>query len=151
MNVFVRLFEQRVRGIRLIELIGLLLALGMVFWVCVSKSREGEDIRRMSALDQQIADEKQSVTDLKVQVARLERPSRLEALAKTYLGMKPVDPNHEADLENLAEISHATSRPVVAPAPESPAAPAAPATTDDVIAPAPAPVPAPAPAAKGAN
>lgn len=151
MNVFVRLFEQRVRGIRLIELIGLLLALGMVFWVCVSKAKEGEDIRRMSALDQQIADEKQAVTDLKVQVARLERPSRLEALAKTYLGMKPVDPNHEADLENLAEISHATSRPVVAPAPEAPAAPAAPASADDVVAAVPAATAAPTAAPKGTN
>jgi len=105
----------------------------MIFWVCLSKAREGEDIRRMNTLDQQIADEKQTVDGLKVQVAKLERPSRLEALAKTYLGMKPVDPDHEADLDNISELSHATSRPVVAPAPEAPAAPAAPTAPNEVV------------------
>jgi len=133
MNIISRLFEQRVRGIRLIELIGLILAFGMILWVCVSKAKEGEDIRRMNTLDQQIADEKQTVDGLKVQVAKLERPSRLESLAKTYLGMKPVDPDHEADLDNISELSHATSRPVVAPAPETPVAPAAPVASDDVM------------------
>lgn len=114
MKAFLNLFEQRVRGIRLIELIGLALALGMIFWVCLSKAREGEDIKRMSTLDEQIAEETQAVSTLKIKVAQLERPARLEALATAYLGMKPVAPTHEAHIDSLSEISRTTSRPMSA-------------------------------------
>ncbi len=114
MKAFLNLFEQRVRGIRLIELIGLALALGMIFWVCLSKAREGEDIKRMNTLDEQIADETQAVSTLKIKVAQLERPARLEALATAYLGMKPVEPTHEAHIDSLSEISRTTSRPMSA-------------------------------------
>ncbi len=89
----------------------------MIFWVCLSKAREGEDIKHMNDLDLQIAEQQQAVGTLKIKVAQLERPQRLEALAVTYLGMKPVEPTHEASLENLSEISHTTSRPVLTAAP----------------------------------
>ncbi len=141
MNGLMRLFEQRVRGIRLIELVGLVLVFGLIFWVCVSKAREGEDVRRMNDLDRQIAAEQDAVNGLKIQVAQLERPGRLEQLAIQYLGMKPTDPNHEARLESLGEISRASSLPVspastIAPPPPKPAPVAAPA--DDLITVAPA-------------
>jgi len=128
MRAITSLFEQRVRGVRLIDLIGLGLALAMIFWVCLSKAREGEDIKRMSQLDQQIAEEATAVDALKIRVAQLERPSRLEALAKSYLNMKPVEAAHEAQIDSLSEISHTTSRPVAAAAPV-----AAPAPTDPLI------------------
>ena len=138
MNGLMRLFEQRVRGIRLIELVGGVLMFGLIFWVCLSKAKEGEDIRRMNDLDRHIAAEQTAVDGLKIQVAQLERPGRLEQLAVQYLGMKPTDPNHEARLESLAEISRTGSRPVsqtpvVAPAvPAPPPAPAA-GQGDDLI------------------
>ncbi|MGZ3298572.1 MAG: cell division protein FtsL [Asticcacaulis sp.] len=116
MNAIIRLFEQRVRGFRLIELVGILLSLVMVFWVCLSKAREGEDIKRMNDLDARIAEQQQTVDALKVKVAGLEKPARLESLAVAYLGMKPVAPTHEAKLDALAEISRATSQPVAATA-----------------------------------
>ncbi|EGF92817.1 hypothetical protein ABI_12550 [Asticcacaulis biprosthecium C19] len=130
MNAVLRLFEQRVRGIRLIELVGIVLALGMIFWVCLSKAREGEDIRRMNELDAQIAAEQGAVQTLKIKVAQLEKPSRLEALAKQYLGMQPISAAHEADIDSLSEISRATSRPVTSPVPLAPEPPAAPAAAD---------------------
>ena len=129
MKAILNLFEQRVRGVRLIELIGLGLALGMIFWVCLSKAREGEDIKHMNQLDQQIADEQQTVSTLKIRVAQLERPARLEALATAYLGMKPVESTHEAHLDSLSEISHATSRPIAVSAPVTTPAPPA----DDLV------------------
>src|SRR5471030_2191813 len=129
MNTFLRIFEQRVRGIRLIELIGFALALSMIFWVCLSKARETDDVKQTDRLDQQIADQQQAVDVLKIKVANLERPSRLEALAKTYLGMTPVTPNHEADLDSLSEISKATPRAVLTPTPA--AAPPATAPVQD--------------------
>jgi hypothetical protein len=140
MNGLMRLFEQRIRGIRLIELVGLLLVFGLIFWVCVSKAREGEDIRRINELDRQIAAEQAAVDSLRIKVAQLERPGRLEQLAVEYLGMRPTDPSHEARLESLGEISRATSKPmspasVTAPAPPEPASAGA---ADDLITVAPA-------------
>ncbi len=131
MKAFLHLFEQRVRGIRLIELVGILLALAMIFWVCLSKAREGEDIKRMGDLDAQIAEQQEAVDALKIKVASLERPSRLEALATQYLGMKPVEPNHEADLDTMGEISKATSLPVATPV--TAAAASSSASTDELI------------------
>lgn len=136
MKAFLNLFEQRVRGIRLIELIGLALALAMIFWVCLSKAREGEDIKRMSRLDAEIAEQTQAVSALKIKVAQLERPARLEALATAYLGMKPVAPAHEAHIDSLSEISRTTSRPTSATAAVTvpvAAVPTAAAPTEDLI------------------
>jgi len=130
MNGFLRLFEQRVRGIRLIELIGLVLVFAMIFWVCLSKAREGDDIRRMNDLDQQIAQEQSNVDTLNIRVSQLERPERLEALAVQYLNMKPVDPAHEADIQSISQISRTTSRAIASP-PPPPAAPVPAAASDD--------------------
>ncbi len=130
MNAIRNLFEQRVRGIRLIDLIGLSLALGLIFWVCLSKAREDGDVRRMNELDQQISDQRDAVSALKIRVAGLERPERLENLAKTYLNMQPVAPNHEADIDSIGEISRTTSAPVALPASASASASVA---ADDLI------------------
>ncbi len=127
MQPFIRLFEQRVRGVRLIEAVGILLAVGMIFWVCLSKAREDGDVKRLTDLDSQISEQQSQVDALKVRVAELERPARLEQLAVAYLGMKPVSPTHEARIDSLAEISRTTSKPVAANAVIVPvAAPAAP-------------------------
>jgi cell division protein FtsL len=137
MSGFLRLFERRIRGVRLIELIGLVLVFGMIFWVCLSKAREGDDIRRMNDLDQQIADEQTAVNALRIKVSQLERPERLETLATAYLGMKPVDPAHETDVSGISQISRTTSRaPMVPPPPPAPPA-EAPITVSAGAAPAP--------------
>jgi cell division protein FtsL len=155
MQPFIRIFEQRVRGVRLIEAVGILLAVGMIFWVCLSKAREDGDVKQLNDLDSQIADQQSQVDALKVRVAELERPARLEQLAVAYLGMKPVSPTHEAHIDSLAEISQQTSKPVAASAVVVPAtAPAAPPAGNDLIstqapaiqAPAPVPPAAPKPA-----
>ncbi len=139
---FRQIFEQRIRGFRLIDLIGCALVLAIIFWVCVSKAREDQDKQRMSQIDQQIAEQQQVVDGLKIKVARLESPTRLEALATTVLNMKPVENGHEAGLDSLPEISGRvspamTSHPVVAPAPAA-VAPAAPAKDDLITTAAPA-------------
>ena len=135
MQPFLRIFEQRVRGVRLIEAVGILLAVGMIFWVCLSKAREDGDVKRLTDLDSQISEQQSQVDALKVRVAELERPSRLEQLAVSYLGMKPVSPTHEAHIDSLAEISQQTSKPVAANAIVIPAnAPvAAPSSGNDLI------------------
>jgi cell division protein FtsL len=134
MQPLIRIFERRVRGVRLIEAVGILLAVGMIFWVCLSKAREDGDVKQLTDLDSQIAEQQSQVDALKVRVAELERPARLEQLAVAYLGMKPVSPNHEAHIDSLAEISQQTSKPVAANAVIIPAnAPVAPAASNDLI------------------
>ena len=137
MQPFIRIFEQRVRGVRLIEAVGILLAVGMIFWVCLSKAREDGDVKQLTDLDSQISEQQSQVDALKVRVAELERPSRLEQLAVAYLGMKPVAPTHEAHIDSLAEISRTTSKPaanaVIIPAAATPAAPSAQAPGGDLI------------------
>jgi len=134
MQPFIRIFEQRVRGVRLIEAVGILLAVGMIFWVCLSKAREDGDVKQLTDLDSQITEQQSQVDALKVRVAELERPARLEQLAVAYLGMKPVSPTHEAHIDSLAEISQQTSKPVAANAMVIPAnAPVAPAAGNDLI------------------
>jgi hypothetical protein len=99
------LFEQRYRGLRLIELVGILLALVLMFWLSISKVREGEDIKRMNQLSEKIAQEQSVIHDLKVTVTHLERPRRLEALASKVLNMKTMTLDNEASLDQIVEIS----------------------------------------------
>lgn len=122
MKALMRLFDRRIRGVRLIEAIGLALALIMIFWVCMSKVKEGQEVARLNALNAQIAQEQAAIKDLKVKVANLEQPARIEALARQYLGMEPLSPKREAGLDNLVEISRSVARPEVhAPATAAPA------------------------------
>jgi len=110
MSGMARLFNRRIRGVRVVELIGVVLAVGMMMWVGFSKVREGESVRRLNNLNTQIALEEAAIKELQVRVAHLERPARIEALA-TQLGMLPVKPEREAHLENLPEISKSLSAP----------------------------------------
>jgi hypothetical protein len=105
------MFERRFWGARLIEIIGLALALVMIVWICLSKVREGEDVKRLKALNVQISEKSAEVNQLKVAVSSLERPGRLEALAHQVLGMASVPPARERDLAALNEISRTGTRP----------------------------------------
>lgn len=131
-----RLFNRRVRGIRLVELVGVVLAVGMMMWVGFSKVREGESVRRLNTLNAQIAVEEATIRELQVRVAHLERPARIEALATQHLGMMPVKPDREARLENLPEISKALSAPdkTIRPAAQATAQGAPQAPSDPVVA-----------------
>lgn len=91
MSGILGIFEQRVRGVRLVELIGLVLCLGMMFGLGWIKMKEDADVKRLEALKREIAAETEQVKVLRAAVAHLEQPKRIEALASTYLGMKPVD------------------------------------------------------------
>ncbi|WAC49703.1 septum formation inhibitor MinC [Asticcacaulis sp. SL142] len=139
MNGLLNVFEQRVRGVRLVELVGIVLCLAMMFGLGWIKMREDADVKRLEALKRDIVAEAEQVQTLRAAVAQLEQPKRIEALASVYLGMKPVDSRHEANLDSLVEISRGqgagvrgVERPAspVPPMPEAPSAvpPVAPTT-----------------------
>ncbi|WP_339915389.1 cell division protein [uncultured Brevundimonas sp.] len=112
-NAFQRLFDWKVRGIRWIEIIGLMLVAAMIFSVYVAKAGAAREGARISDLERQIDRNGQRVRLLRAEVARLEQPARLEALSRDA-GLGPVDVHRratEAALSVLAPIPD--PRPVI--------------------------------------
>ena len=117
-----RLFAWKIRGIRWVEIIGVLLVAAMVFSVYVAKAAAAREGARISELERQISDNGQRVRLLRAEVARLEQPNRLEALSRGA-GLGPVDVHRQAKAENLSNLAPIPDpRPVViAPTPVAPA------------------------------
>lgn len=133
-----RLFAWKVRGIRCVEIIGVLMVAAMIFSVYLAKAAAARESARISELEQQIGENGQRVRLLRAQVARLEQPARLEALSREA-GLGPVDMKRQAsedNLEHLVPVPAPAPVVVVAPTPAEPVA----ETAD-----------APAPSAEGAR
>lgn len=124
-----RLYAWKIRGVRWIEIIGVLLVAAMVFSVYLAKAAAAGESARISDLERQISDNGQRVRLLRAEVARLEQPNRLEALSRDA-GLGPVDVHRQATEGNLPNLAPAPGpRVVVAPTPsviEPAATPAAP-------------------------
>jgi hypothetical protein len=126
-----RLYAWKIRGVRWVEIIGVLLVAAMVFSVYVAKAAAAREGARIADLERQITENGQRVRLLRAEVARLEQPGRLEALSRDA-GLGPVDVHRqatEASLSNLAPIPE--PRPVVV-IPTPAAAPVEDATPADV-------------------
>lgn len=115
-----RLLAWKIRGVRWVEIIGVLLVAAMVFSVYVAKAAAARESARIADLERQISDNGQRVRLLRAEVARLERPTRLEALSRGA-GLGPVDVHRQARAENLPNLAPIPEpRPViVAPTPPS--------------------------------
>ncbi len=112
-NSLQRLFDWKVRGIRWVEIIGLLLVAIMVFSVYVAKAGAAREGVRISQLERQIDDNGQRVRLLRAEVARLEQPGRLEALSRSA-GLAPVDVRRRRSEAGLAAIAPVPEpRPVI--------------------------------------
>lgn len=135
MSPMARLFDQRVRGFRVVEVAALGCLVLLIFWVYLTKAQAGDERARIARIEHDIAGEQQQLRVLKAESAHLEQPSRIEALSQAYLGLQPVPAKREATPETLPEL-------VRAPAPKA-AAPTepAPAVADPVPAPAAEPTP----------
>lgn len=128
-----RLYAWKVRGIRWVEIIGVMLVAAMVFSVYLAKAAAARESARISDLERQITDNGQRVRLLRAEVARLEQPARLEALSRGA-GLGPVDVRRQATEASLPTL-------VAVPAPPPPAPVAAPPAGDAALA-APAAEPA---------
>ncbi|WP_292062432.1 cell division protein FtsL [Brevundimonas sp. UBA7664] len=121
-----RLYAWKIRGVRWVEIIGVLLVAAMVFSVYVAKAAAARESARISDLERQISDNGQRVRLLRAEVARLEQPNRLEALSRDA-GLGPVDVHRQATAENLPNLAPIPEpRPVIV-APTPPATDVAPA------------------------
>jgi cell division protein FtsL len=131
------LFERRVRGFRVVELGGLAVLLALILAVYLAKTGAGGKRADIERVQEQIVEEQTQIRMLRAEVATLERPERLAALATRYLGLEPVSARHEITAEALEDVAHSPapdqkviaggSDPLIQPgSPDLP--PAAPAT-----------------------
>ncbi len=121
-----RVFDWKVRGVRWIEIIGLMLVAAMIFSVYLAKAAAASQSARIASLERQITQNGQRVRLLRAEVARLEQPGRLEVLA-AGAGLGPVDVHRQATVASLPDLAPVPEpEPVVIVAPTVPAeAPAA--------------------------
>jgi len=119
--VFKRVFDWKVRGVRWIEIIGVMLVAAMIFSVYLAKAAAASQSSRIASLERQIRQNGQRVRLLRAEVARLEQPARLEALA-AGAGLGPVDVRRQATVASLPDLA-----PVAEPAPVVIVAPTVPA------------------------
>ncbi len=130
------LFDRRVRGFRVVELVCLGLLIALVMSVYLAKTFAGRERAEIASVEQQIVDEKVRVRLLKAEVAYLEQPRRIEELA-TRLQLAPIKPEHETTEEALIDVArrapaaHAPAPPEAAAAGATAAAEAPEATPDD--------------------
>jgi cell division protein FtsL len=99
-------FNRRVRGFRLVEVIGLGVLITIVLTVYMGKTFAGKERNQISDVESQIATEQDRIRLLKAEVAYLEQPSRLERLSIQYLHMGPVEAKHETTLAALPALAH---------------------------------------------
>lgn len=122
-----RLYAWKIRGVRWVEIIGVMLVAAMVFSVYLAKAAAARESARITDLERQITDNGQRVRLLRAEVARLEQPGRLEALSRGA-GLGPVDVHRqatEASLSTLVAVPTPPPAPAAGPSVEAAAAPVA--------------------------
>lgn len=124
-----RILEQRTLGFRTIDVILFVFLLVLILGVYLAKTMAGGERGQIAAAERRIAQERESIGLLSAEVAHLERPERLAALARAYGALGPVSSSREISVQGLADA-------LQAPAPPTPqllvvAAPALPEATGE--------------------
>lgn len=121
------LLARRVRGFRLVDLVGLSVLVLLIVGVYLAKTIAGRERAEIAAAERQIQAERARIRLLQAEVAHLEQPARIERLSTTYLGMAPISIRREATVDVLAEVAIHPAPPSPRPELPGPAQPAAPA------------------------
>jgi len=130
------IFDRRVRGFRVVELVCLGLLIALVLGVYMAKTFAGRERAQIASVEQQIADEKVRIRLLKAEVAFLEQPQRIERLAQDQ-HLEPIKPERETtedaliDVARHAPVAHAPAPPTVAANGDAASAEQPEATPDD--------------------
>jgi len=128
-----QLFDWKVRGVRCVDIIGVVCVVALVLSVYIAKAAAARESAEISRIEAEIRENNQRVRLLRAEATRLEQPARLEALSR-QIGLGPVDVSRQAGEAAL---------PAIAPEPklEGEAQPAVPAQGQaQGLAQAPAPV-----------
>ncbi|MBU4433827.1 MAG: cell division protein [Alphaproteobacteria bacterium] len=111
------LFNRRVRGFRVVEVVGMGLLLTLVTGVYLAKTVASGERNEIAQIEQRIEDEKTRKRLLEAEVAFLEQPRRIEALA-VAMGLRPIAADHETTEDALVDVArhHAVAAPIELPA-----------------------------------
>lgn len=107
------IFARRIRGVRLVDVVAFGLLVAVVLGVYLAKTVAGRERSQIARIERQIAAEEARIRLLEAEVAHLEQPGRIEALASQYLEMAPVKAAHEVEAEALARM--AAAQPLAVP------------------------------------
>ncbi len=110
-----RLFDWRVRGVRVIELVSVVCLAAVMVSVYIVKTAAARESTEISSIEREIGENEKRVRLLRAEATRLEQPARLEALSR-QMGLEPVQVKRRADEAGLAEIA-AANQPPVSPVP----------------------------------
>jgi cell division protein FtsL len=100
-------FTRRIRGFRLVDLIGVALLVTIILGVYLAKTMAGRERAEIAKIERQIKAEKARIRLLQAEVAHLEQPGRIERLAVTYLKMETVGANREATVDQIIDVARA--------------------------------------------
>ena len=97
-------FDWKVRGFRVTEIIGVAILAAVVVSVYFVKAQAARQSAEIAALQSDISHQRQRVRLLTAETARLEEPARLEALSR-QAGLAPISIEQSADLDALPELA----------------------------------------------
>jgi cell division protein FtsL len=112
--ILASVFNRRLRGFRVIDLLALTLVGVLALGSYVFTTFAGAQAARIAVVQARINDEDKRIHLLKAEIAHLEDPSRIERLSTQYLGLQPVDPKHDITPDALSKVASAPA-PVAAP------------------------------------
>ncbi|MFO0438913.1 MAG: cell division protein [Phenylobacterium sp.] len=107
------LLDRRILGFRTVDVVLFICLLGLILGVYLAKTMAGGERGQIAAAERQIAEEQDRIVLLEAEVAHLERPERLAAMARSYAGLAPVASAREITPQGLADA-------LQAPAPATP-------------------------------
>lgn len=146
------LLDRRLLGFRTLDVFLAVFLVALILGVYLAKTLAGGERGRIAAAERQIAQERQRIVLLEAEVAHLERPERLTALARAYAGLGPVAANREITPQGLADALQSPQPPsatvAVAAAPPSALETETAAVAEDDLAAAPPSEPAKSPEPK---
>lgn len=97
--------ERARRPLRALEIAAFVCLAALILWVYVAKAAGADERSAIRSLQGDIAEERAQIRLLRAEAAHLERPDRLEALAREHLHMEPADPQRETTIEALTALS----------------------------------------------
>ena len=108
MSLVPAIFNRRLRGFRVIEIVACACLAVLVLSVYLTKAAAGREGAAISGVEREIAEERKRMRLLRAELAHLEQPQRLERLSTQYLALAPVPAKRETVPDGLTEIARRT-------------------------------------------
>lgn len=98
------IFERRIRGFRIVEMIGVGLLATTVLSVYLAKAFATRERGEIARVEDQLAEEHERLRLLRAEVAYLEQPERLRGLAR-HLNLGVAGNDHQVEPDSLAQVA----------------------------------------------